>query len=56
MNACITASRLTVRFSGNPVLDHISFEVPEGMIFGLLGPFGASIYRQPPQHRIKQGF
>lgn len=41
MNACITASRLTVRFSGNPVLDHISFEVPEGMIFGLLGPSGA---------------
>lgn len=34
----------------------ISFDVKQGEIFGFLGPSGASIYRQPPQHRIKQGF
>lgn len=41
MNACIKVDRLTVRFSNHPVLDHLSFEVPEGTIFGLLGPSGA---------------
>ena len=41
MNACIKVDRLTVRFSDRPVLDRLSFEVPEGTIFGLLGPSGA---------------
>lgn len=41
MNVCIKADQLTVRFSQDPILDHLSFEVPEGMIFGLLGPSGA---------------
>ena len=41
MKDCIKADGLTVRFSDVPVLDHLSFEVPQGMIFGLLGPSGA---------------
>lgn len=41
MSDCIKVEQLSVRFSDNPVLDHLSFEVPEGMIFGLLGPSGA---------------
>lgn len=41
MKECIRADRLTVRFSDHLVLDHLSFTVPEGIIFGLLGPSGA---------------
>lgn len=41
MSDCIKVEQLSVRFSDVPVLDHLSFEVPEGMIFGLLGPSGA---------------
>lgn len=32
---------LTKRFGDNTVLDHLSFDVPRGVIFGLLGPNGA---------------
>ncbi len=41
MKDCIKVEQLSVRFSDDPVLDHLSFAVPEGMIFGLLGPSGA---------------
>lgn len=41
MKDCIKADRLSVRFSDRAVLHHVSFTVPEGMIFGLLGPSGA---------------
>ncbi len=40
-NVCIRADRLSVRFTDHPILDHLSFEVPEGTVFGLLGPSGA---------------
>lgn len=41
MNNIITADHLSIRFSDNLILNHVSFEVPEGTIFGLLGPSGA---------------
>jgi len=37
----IETSNLTKRFNGLTAVDHISFEVKEGEIFGLLGPNGA---------------
>lgn len=41
MKNCIQADGLTVRFADNPVLNRLTFQVPEGKIFGLLGPSGA---------------
>ena len=38
MKNCIQADGLTVRFADNPVLNRLTFQVPEGKIFGLLGP------------------
>jgi len=40
MNA-ITVDQLTRDFKGFVAVDHISFDVPEGEIFGFLGPNGA---------------
>jgi ABC-2 type transport system ATP-binding protein len=37
----IAADRLTKRYGGATVVDHISFDVARGEIFGLLGPNGA---------------
>jgi len=39
--SAIEADRLTKRFGSTTVVDHLSFEVGEGEIFGLLGPNGA---------------
>jgi ABC-type multidrug transport system ATPase subunit len=41
MAAIIEARDLVKSFNGFTALDHISFAVPEGIIFGLLGPNGA---------------
>jgi ABC-2 type transport system ATP-binding protein len=41
MAAIIAASDLVKRFDGVTAVDHISFAVPEGIIFGFLGPNGA---------------
>src|SRR5246127_4148252 len=41
MTAIIEARDLVKRFDGFIAVDHISFEVPEGVIFGFLGPNGA---------------
>src|SRR5262252_435310 len=41
MAAIIAASDLVKRFDGVTAVDHISFEVPEGVVFGFLGPNGA---------------
>jgi ABC-2 type transport system ATP-binding protein len=41
MTAIIEASGLVKRFNGFTAVDHISFAVPQGVIFGFLGPNGA---------------
>jgi ABC-2 type transport system ATP-binding protein len=41
MCAIIEAHNLVKRFDGFAAVDHISFAVPEGVIFGFLGPNGA---------------
>ncbi len=41
MSYAITANNLSIKFADNWVLNNISFEVQEGIIFGLLGPSGA---------------
>jgi len=41
MSAIIEARDLVKRFDGFTAVDHISFAVPEGVIFGFLGPNGA---------------
>ena len=41
MTAIIEARDLVKRFDGLTAVDHISFAVPEGVIFGFLGPNGA---------------
>lgn len=41
MSYAITAEGLSVKYTDNWVLNDISFKVPEGYIFGLLGPSGA---------------
>src|SRR5690242_16757445 len=39
--AIIEARDLVKRFGGVTAVDHISFAVPEGVVFGFLGPNGA---------------
>jgi ABC-2 type transport system ATP-binding protein len=41
MTAIIEARELVKRFNGFIAVDHVSFAVPEGVIFGFLGPNGA---------------
>ena len=41
MGAIIEAGDLVKSFDGFTAVDHISFAVPEGIIFGFLGPNGA---------------
>jgi len=41
MSYVIVAEDLTKKFNGFTAVDHISFEVKEGEIFGFLGPNGA---------------
>jgi ABC-2 type transport system ATP-binding protein len=41
LNAAIKATNLTKKFGDFTAVDHISFEVKKGQIFGLLGPNGA---------------
>ena len=41
MAAIIEARDLVKRFGDFTAVDHISFAVPEGVIFGFLGPNGA---------------
>lgn len=41
MNHALTAENLSIGFAGRQVLEHVTFEVQEGEIFGLLGPSGA---------------
>lgn len=41
MRNAAAAKNLSHSFAGHPVLNNISFEVPNGEIFGLLGPSGA---------------
>jgi ABC-2 type transport system ATP-binding protein len=40
-NAAISATKLTKKFGDFTAVDHVSFEVQKGEIFGLLGPNGA---------------
>jgi ABC-2 type transport system ATP-binding protein len=40
-SAAIQASELTKRFGEFTAVDHVSFEVRRGELFGLLGPNGA---------------
>src|SRR4030043_654727 len=41
MNDIIQVKDLTKFYGNTPAIDHISFEVKEGEIFGFLGPNGA---------------
>lgn len=41
MSCAIRANNLSVRFAEKQVLNNITLEIPEGEIFGLLGPSGA---------------
>lgn len=37
----LTLDKLTIKFGGLTAVDDVSFEIPEGMIYGLIGPNGA---------------
>jgi ABC-2 type transport system ATP-binding protein len=41
MSAAVQVEGVTKRFAGHTAVDHLSFSVPSGGIFGLLGPNGA---------------
>lgn len=41
MNSIVKIKNLTKRYSNKTAVDHISFEVAKGEIFGILGPNGA---------------
>jgi len=41
MSAAIKTDRLSKNFNGAPAVDHLTLTVPEGEIFGLVGPDGA---------------
>ncbi len=41
MNSAIQIDKVTKRFRNAVALDNVSFEIPQGEIFGLLGPNGA---------------
>jgi ABC-2 type transport system ATP-binding protein len=41
METAIRIENLTKVFNGTPALDHVSFQIPTGTLFGLLGPNGA---------------
>src|SRR5690606_28360061 len=41
MSAAVQIEGVTKRFAGHTAVDHLSFAVPAGGIFGLLGPNGA---------------
>ena len=41
LQSAIVAERLTKRFPGVLAVDHLSFDVRPGEIFGLVGPDGA---------------
>ena len=41
MTNAVTARDISHSFGTNRVLNHITFEIPSGEIFGLLGPSGA---------------
>ena len=41
MGNAISTENLTKIFGKNVAVDHVSFNVPEGIVFGLLGPNGA---------------
>ena len=40
-NSIIEVKKLTKKFNSTAAVDHISFDVNEGEIFGFLGPNGA---------------
>jgi ABC-2 type transport system ATP-binding protein len=48
MAAAIEARDLVKRFDGLTAVDHISFAVEAGVIFGFLGPNGAGRKRSAP--------
>ncbi len=37
----ITAENITKRFTGHTALDGVTVEIPQGSVYGLLGPYGA---------------
>lgn len=41
MSTCITVDGLTKSYAGRTVVDHLSFAVQQGEVFGLLGHNGA---------------
>ena len=41
MDCVLTATGLTKRYRGNPALDNLNLELPQGKIIGLLGPNGS---------------
>ena len=41
MNCVLKATGLTKRYNGNPALDNLNLELPQGKIVGLLGPNGS---------------
>ena len=41
MRCAVEIQGLTKRYGKLVVLDHVSFSVPEGILFGLIGPDGA---------------
>ncbi len=41
MTAAISVDRVSKRFGSKVVLDNVSFEVPQGVVFALLGENGA---------------
>jgi len=41
MNAVVTANHITKRFGKQVAVDHLSFDIPLGRIFGLIGPNGS---------------
>ena len=41
MTPLLKVERLSKRFGGNQAVDQVSFEMPEGIILGLIGPNGS---------------
>ena len=46
----VSVSQLSKSYSSIKALDNVSFDVPKGELFGIIGPDGAEDYTLPSPH------